>query len=522
MPEQITRYNVLLSCPTDIIDEIDVVHEAIENFNNFIGDANNIGIKIIHWSTHSYPESGGKPQELLNEQIVRNCDAAIAIFWTRFGTPTDNYGSGTEEEIEELIQMGKQVFVYFSDRSLNPSEFNPDELERVNEFKNKYKDRGIYWCYKDIEEFKRLLTNHVSMHFMKKLSSDENETQEDSTSLMIRSLNIDKIVDNLYLSNRQYLESRYLSESKEKISDFFMDITSMSVPERAVLVPDEKEGKLNSIANQLSHLNLSDSFGTNSQYEEVSPLVIEILSKFYTENIDEELDEDFFKLGNLKTSLSMLGGGPFGTSPSKTLSGTEEEKNKYHAITELHEKILEYYDAIEYFGYLDSLYWFSGVISNVGTRFDEDVDISIYIEQDCLVKPSDVMIPGDYFIDKIIGSFNYFFVPQKTSRISEYADYPERPVIPNPNIPIGLMGKSYEEELEELRDDFHEKIENTFVYEVFEEDEYDVIKFNVSYIKHSSSINFPSFLLFKQKPKKLIYKIVSKHSNRILEGEIKG
>ena len=40
---------------------------------------------------------GGKPQALLNEQFVNKCDAAVAIFWTRFGSPTDEYGSGTEE-----------------------------------------------------------------------------------------------------------------------------------------------------------------------------------------------------------------------------------------------------------------------------------------------------------------------------------------------------------------------------------------------------------------------------------------
>jgi len=35
------------------------------------------------------------------------------IFGTRFSTPTDEYGSGTEEEIQEMLEAGKQVIMCF-------------------------------------------------------------------------------------------------------------------------------------------------------------------------------------------------------------------------------------------------------------------------------------------------------------------------------------------------------------------------------------------------------------------------
>lgn len=70
-------------------------------------------IQTRYWKTSSYSQSGKKPQELLNEQFVKNCDAAVAVFWTRFGTPTDQYGSGTEEEIEIMLNAGKQVLCIF-------------------------------------------------------------------------------------------------------------------------------------------------------------------------------------------------------------------------------------------------------------------------------------------------------------------------------------------------------------------------------------------------------------------------
>lgn len=51
---------------------------------------------------------------MLNEQFIKNCDAPVAILWTRFGTPTDKYGSRTEEEIEIMLKDKKQVEISFS------------------------------------------------------------------------------------------------------------------------------------------------------------------------------------------------------------------------------------------------------------------------------------------------------------------------------------------------------------------------------------------------------------------------
>ena len=98
----ITAYDLLISCPGDVNQFIDVIRECVEGFNRILGKENNVEIVPKHWLTDSYPQSGDKPQELLNKQFVRDCDAAIAILWTKFVTPTDKYGSGTEEEIEEM------------------------------------------------------------------------------------------------------------------------------------------------------------------------------------------------------------------------------------------------------------------------------------------------------------------------------------------------------------------------------------------------------------------------------------
>lgn len=100
MAQNVTLYNLLISCPGDIKEEVTLIEAAVDEFNELYAETLGITIKTRHWSKSSYAQSGGKPQALLNEQFVNKCDAAVAIFGTRYGSPTDEFGSGTEEEIE--------------------------------------------------------------------------------------------------------------------------------------------------------------------------------------------------------------------------------------------------------------------------------------------------------------------------------------------------------------------------------------------------------------------------------------
>lgn len=166
MPKNVVQYDLLISCPGDIINEISIIEDAVSQFNTLFSDALGISVRIKHWRKNSYAQSGGKPQKLLNEQFVNGCDAAVAILWTRFGTPTDEYGSGTEEEVEIMLSSRKQVFMYFSDKPLSPSQMNEDGYKKIQAFRDKYKDRGIYFTYSSDEEFKSLFFAQLSQYFL--------------------------------------------------------------------------------------------------------------------------------------------------------------------------------------------------------------------------------------------------------------------------------------------------------------------------------------------------------------------
>ena len=106
----VTVYDLLLSCPGDVLDLKETINDCVKSFNASIGEANNVRVELKHWSTDSFSQSGDKPQNILNRQFVEDCDLCVALLGIRFGTPTDNFDSGTEEEIEKCSNKTSRSF----------------------------------------------------------------------------------------------------------------------------------------------------------------------------------------------------------------------------------------------------------------------------------------------------------------------------------------------------------------------------------------------------------------------------
>lgn len=165
MPNNIIVYDLLISCPSDVAEYVDMLEKEVLHFNNFFGRSNNIIVRTRHWSKDSYSEFGNPPQELLNKQIVDSSDLALGVFWTRFGTPKENYGSGTEEEIERMLAMGKQVFLYFLDKPVCPSQINQEQYKKIQTFMNKHKNEGIFFSVPDEKTLANKFRENLELYF---------------------------------------------------------------------------------------------------------------------------------------------------------------------------------------------------------------------------------------------------------------------------------------------------------------------------------------------------------------------
>ena len=115
----------------------------------------------VMWETHSTPRLGGRPQEIINPQVVEPSQILVAVFWHRLGTPTTEWESGTVEEIEHFISQGKPALVYFCGRSL-PQDTDVNEWTRLQDFKKKIMDRGLIAEFGTTDEFAKKLDKHLT------------------------------------------------------------------------------------------------------------------------------------------------------------------------------------------------------------------------------------------------------------------------------------------------------------------------------------------------------------------------
>lgn len=150
MPKKATIYDVLVSCPSDVKQFVRVLEKTINKFNYLYGKEKDIILRVVYWSKNVYSQYGGSPQEIINQQIVDSADMCVAVFWTKFGTSTDDFDSGTEEEITRIINMKKQIFLYFLDKPVSPYQINTEQFLKILKFQQKY--TGIYFSVDD--EFK--------------------------------------------------------------------------------------------------------------------------------------------------------------------------------------------------------------------------------------------------------------------------------------------------------------------------------------------------------------------------------
>jgi len=160
----VTVYDLLISCPGDVSQFVEGLENAMDKFNNFFGRENSIILRPISWKNNAFPQFGAQPQKVLDKQIVEKADICVAVFWTRFGTETEDYGSGTEEEIARMLNDDKQVFLYFLDKPLQPSKIDQEQYAKIQTFKEKYKNKGLFFTIPDEHNLAIQFREHLELY----------------------------------------------------------------------------------------------------------------------------------------------------------------------------------------------------------------------------------------------------------------------------------------------------------------------------------------------------------------------
>lgn len=161
--------SVFVASPSDVKPERELLEEIVKELNDLWGDTLGVYLELVKWETHTYPDLGSDPQSVINEQIGDAYDVFIGILWARFGTLTPRAESGTVEEFERAHSRHKadpnsvKVMFYFKDQAIPPSKINPDQISKINDFRNKLGEiGGLHWSFETTEDFAKYLRMHLS------------------------------------------------------------------------------------------------------------------------------------------------------------------------------------------------------------------------------------------------------------------------------------------------------------------------------------------------------------------------
>ena len=154
---------ILIASPGDVTPERDCAERVIRRLE--IYDDNTVRLLLTpkRWEFDAASEMGKPPQEIINRQLVDECDCVVCIFWTRIGTPTDVAPGGAVEELERMVTAGKLVMLYFSRADPAFDAIDPEQFARLHLWKKTLVDekRGLVKVYQNIHEFEGMLEREL-------------------------------------------------------------------------------------------------------------------------------------------------------------------------------------------------------------------------------------------------------------------------------------------------------------------------------------------------------------------------
>ncbi|MCG2607144.1 DUF4062 domain-containing protein [Acinetobacter sp. SM34] len=163
MAYQATILNVMIASPSDVAEERQLIRDAIYEWNAIHSKQFGVMLNPVGWENNVAPQMGSRPQEIINKRILNNSDILLAIFWTRLGTETGEYVSGTVEEIYKHCENNKLTSIYISKKSY-PDNIDLEQLQLLRDQTQIWLKEGLLDFYDNHSLFKQKIKDHLSLH----------------------------------------------------------------------------------------------------------------------------------------------------------------------------------------------------------------------------------------------------------------------------------------------------------------------------------------------------------------------
>jgi len=145
-----TVYRVFISSPSDLSHERQQIKELVHAISRGL-EPKRVAIEPWIWEENTVSQYGATPQAMITGQLEWY-DAYIGLMGGAFGSPTEKYGSGTEEEFENAandFEVGKikDIAFFFKNVAIESGRTSARELEQLSkviEFKSRIGAKLLY------------------------------------------------------------------------------------------------------------------------------------------------------------------------------------------------------------------------------------------------------------------------------------------------------------------------------------------------------------------------------------------
>lgn len=210
------EYRIFIGSPSDVWEERKIIEEVIEEMNEYYEHLDVPKLKLISLKKDVRSKIGNfEGQSVIDKQINDKYNVFIGILWKKFGTKTENYDSGTEQEFYIAFEKYEkdpktmEIMFYFCERNVDFNEIDGEQLALVQKFRKNLGDKGLYKTYSSIEDFKEMIKNDLIILIKERNIDFEDASYKDE--LEVNDGLIDLLEDFNSSFNKSILEMEYLT-----------------------------------------------------------------------------------------------------------------------------------------------------------------------------------------------------------------------------------------------------------------------------------------------------------------------
>lgn len=163
MSYKVRAFKVFIASPSDVLQEREIVRSVISRWNSINSEREKIVLIPIGWESNAAPEMGKPAQDYINMDILDDCDIVIGIFWTKVGTPTRKFTSGSIEEVLRPSPNRRLTMIYFSNKPVPPSDLDPEQNAALQKFKAEVQKKSFYSTFSNESDLSEKLYQHIQV-----------------------------------------------------------------------------------------------------------------------------------------------------------------------------------------------------------------------------------------------------------------------------------------------------------------------------------------------------------------------